>query len=125
MPSTRHAITASTAPTPNGNYSHCIRQTPNSSTLHICGFMGDDPSTGKVTGDIEAQTVQAIKNIKAVLEAAGSSLDKVVRRRIYIIDMTQFRVVDEVWGRWFEGPFPVSVSYFRLLLCICEMVFLC
>ncbi|KAJ9623976.1 hypothetical protein H2203_005423 [Taxawa tesnikishii (nom. ined.)] len=42
-------------------------------------------------------------NIKACLEAAGSSLDKVVRRRIYIIDMKQFRKVDEIWGSGFPS----------------------
>jgi 2-iminobutanoate/2-iminopropanoate deaminase len=42
------------------------------------------------------------------LEAAGSDLGKVVRRRIYIIDMKEFRKVDEVWGKWFEEPYPVS-----------------
>lgn len=71
--------------------------------------MGDDPSTGLiVSGGIVAQTTQAIKNIQACLEAAGSSLDKVVRRRIYILDMQQFREVDRVWGEWFEEPWPVS-----------------
>jgi 2-iminobutanoate/2-iminopropanoate deaminase len=47
-------------------------------------------------------------NIKACLEAAGSSLDKVVRRRIYIIDIKEFRKVDAIWGKWFEEPYPVS-----------------
>ena len=51
---------------------------------------------------------RAILNIKACLEAAGSDLDKVVRRRIYIIDMKEFRKVDAVWGEYFEKPYPVS-----------------
>lgn len=73
--------------------------------------MGDDPESGEiVSGGIEAQTERAILNIKAVLDAADSSLDKVVRRRIYIIDMSQFRKVDEIWGNFFEEPYPVSVS---------------
>ncbi|KAK8206881.1 hypothetical protein M8818_004716 [Zalaria obscura] len=106
MPSTRQAVHATAAPRPNGNYSHVIRQ---GDTLHVAGWMGDDPETGKIVeGGIEAQTERAILNIKACLEAAGSSLDKVVRRRIYIIEMGQFRTVDEVWGRWFEEPWPVS-----------------
>ena len=127
MPSTRQAVYAENAPKPNGNYSHVIRQ---GNILHVAGWMGDDPETGKiVSGGIEAQTVmhspscrlriyktdtdktlqeRSVQNIKACLEAAGSSLDKVVRRRIYIIDMKQFRQVDEIWGRWFEEPYPVS-----------------
>jgi len=127
MPTSRQAVYAEKAPKPNGNYSHVIRQ---GSILHVAGWMGDDPETGKiVSGGIEAQTVihslccrssvywtdtdatfqeRSIQNIKACLEAAGSSLDKVVRRRIYIIDMKQFRQVDEIWGNWFEEPYPVS-----------------
>ena len=104
--STRNAIHSPNAPKPNGNYSHAVRSSQ--STLHVCGFMGDDPTTGKVSGDIAEQTERAILNIKAVLEASGSSLDKVVRRRIYIVDMTQFRVVDKIWGQYFKEPFPVS-----------------
>lgn len=62
---------------------------------------------------------RAIMNIKACLEAAGSSLDKVVRRRIYIIDMKQFRKVDEIWGKWFSEPYPGKSCPFLLsgLLC--------
>lgn len=51
---------------------------------------------------------QAILNIQACLEAAGSNLDKVVRRRIYIIAMSEFRKVDAMWAKYFEQPFPVS-----------------
>ena len=51
---------------------------------------------------------QAIDNIEACLEAAGSSLDKVVRRRIYIIKMEEFRIVDEIWGKRLSKPYPVS-----------------
>ena len=77
MPSTRNAISA------NGNYSHAVRA-QSTNTLHVAGFMGDDPVTNEIVpGGIEAQTERAILNIKTVLEAAGSNLDRVVRRRIY------------------------------------------
>lgn len=52
--------------------------------------------------------VQAIKNIASCLEAAGSRLEKVLQRRIYIIDMKQFRAVDRIWAEWVGEPFPVS-----------------
>lgn len=55
MPSSRDAVWVSKAPKPNGNYSHVVRQ---GNTLHIAGWMGDDPETGKIVeGGIEAQTV--------------------------------------------------------------------
>ncbi|THX90444.1 hypothetical protein D6D05_00477 [Aureobasidium pullulans] len=75
MPSQRQAIHASSAPKPNGNYSHVHR---------------------------------AILNIKACLLAANSSLDKIVRRRIYLMKMSDFRKVDEIWAEYFEEPYPVS-----------------
>lgn len=51
---------------------------------------------------------QALRNIQSCLEAGGSSLDKVVRRRIYITDIKQFREVDAIWAEWVAEPFPVS-----------------
>ena len=70
MASSRKAIHAPNAPAPNGNYSHVVRA---SGLLFLAGWMGDDPSTGKIVeGGIEAQTKQAIDNIRACLEAAGS-----------------------------------------------------
>jgi len=71
--------------------------------------MGDDPETGDIVpGGIEAQAERAILNIKACVEAAGSSLDKVMTRRIYMIEMKDFRKVVAVWDRYFEEPYPVS-----------------
>ena len=106
MPSSCQAIHATNAPKPNGNYSHAVHS---GNTLHLAGWMGDDPTTGRIISeDIEAQSERATLNIKSVLEAAGLSLDKVVSRRIYMIDMNEFRKVDAVWARFFEEPFPVS-----------------
>lgn len=71
--------------------------------------MGDDPTTSLIVpGGIVPQTHQAIANISACLSAAGSSLSKVVRRRIYIMDMKDFREVDRIWAEYFTEPFPVS-----------------
>ena len=61
-----------------------------------------------VSSDIEAQTERAILNIQAVLEAAGSALDQVVSRKIYLLDMQEFRKMDAVWTRHFKEPYPVS-----------------
>lgn len=63
MPSLRQAVHASAAPKPNGNYSHVIRQ---GNTLHVAGWMGDDPKTGKIVeGGIEAQTVRLTTSLSA------------------------------------------------------------
>lgn len=55
---------------------------------------------------IKEQTTQVMQNLKAVLEAAGSSLDKVVKATIFIKDMTEFKLIDEVYGSFFNGNFP-------------------
>lgn len=86
MPSSCQAVHVTE---PNGNYSHAVRS---GNMLYIAGWMGDDPATGQIPSqDIEGQTEQATLNIKAVLDAAGLSLDTVVSRKIYIIDMKEFR----------------------------------
>ena len=129
QPYKRQTFSAPAAPAPNGNYSHAVLQ--QSATLHVAGWMGDDPKTGDIVeGGIGAQTVsikkistaptinthidhiqsqhQAMHNIRACLEAGGSSLEKVVRRRIYIIDIKQFREIDAIWAEYVKPPFPVS-----------------
>ncbi|PIG69612.1 hypothetical protein AARAC_002749 [Aspergillus arachidicola] len=106
MSSSRQAVWAPDAPKPNANYSHAVIS--KAGTIYLAGWMGDDPATGKIVeGGIEAQTVRreerierAILNIKACLEAAGSSLDKVLTRRIYIIPLEDFRKVTAVWDRY-------------------------
>jgi len=108
QPYTRQSFHSPSAPAPNGNYSHAIIQ-QSTATLHIAGWMGDDPKTGKIVeGGIAAQTHQAMQNIQSCLQAANSSLDKIVRRRIYIIDIKQFREVDAIWAEWVGPPYPVS-----------------
>lgn len=108
MPSSRLAISTPNAPHPAGNFSQAVRS---GSTLYLSGFLGDDPTTREIVSDsIEAQTEQAIRNMQAVLEAAGCSLDCVVSRRIYVLDVKELRQVDRVWGEWFEEPHPVSTA---------------
>lgn len=100
------ALTTKNAPKPNGNYSHVVRS---GNHLYLCGFMGDDATTAKILHNkIEGQTRQIMRNIEACLQAAGSSLDKIISRRIYMIDMNEFRIVDRIWGEWIKEPYPVS-----------------
>lgn len=66
---TRHALSAESAPKPNGNYSHAVLQ--QSATLHVAGWMGDDPSTGDIVkGGIGAQTVSPITAIPRATDRA-------------------------------------------------------
>jgi 2-iminobutanoate/2-iminopropanoate deaminase len=112
----RQAFNAQAAPKPNGHYSHCVKSTPTNGFLHMCGFMGDDPASGTIVeGGLEAQTEQAMKNVKAVLDAAGSDFERVVRRRIFIVNMTPqaVKAVDGITANWFKEPYPVSVRSFE------------
>lgn len=61
---------------------------------------------GSVSADITQQTHQALKNLKAVLEAAGSSMEKVVKTTVFISDMDQFGAINAVYEQYFTKPFP-------------------
>lgn len=61
---------------------------------------------GLISEDTAEQTRQCLENLKAVLEAAGSSLDKVVKTTVFIADMEQFGVINEVYARFFAQPYP-------------------
>lgn len=61
---------------------------------------------GLISEDTVEQTRQCLENLKAVLEAAGSSLDKVVKTTVFIADMEQFGVINEVYARFFAQPYP-------------------
>ena len=61
---------------------------------------------GSVSGEIAEQARQALENLKAVLEAAGSSMDKVVKTTVFITDMGQFGVINEVYQSYFAQPYP-------------------
>ncbi|HEX8905525.1 MAG TPA: Rid family hydrolase, partial [Longimicrobiaceae bacterium] len=57
-----------------------------------------------------AQTEQALRNLRAVLEAAGRTLDDVVRVGVYLADMGDFAAMNEVYARWFERPYPARTT---------------
>ena len=66
-----------------------------------------DPATGQVVeGGVEEQTRQVFANIKAVLEEAGSGLDKVLKTTCFLKDMGDFTVVNEIYGGYFDGEYP-------------------
>lgn len=67
-----------------------------------------DPATGEIVGtNVEEQTEQVLKNVKAVLEEAGSSMDKVLKTTVFIKDMNDFAVINGVYAKFFtEGSYP-------------------
>jgi len=97
-------ITTSKAPTPAGHYSQAI---VHNGMVYVSGQLAIDPDTGeKILGSIEDQTEQAIKNIAAILEAAGSSLDRVIKTTVYISDIQLWDRVNQVYARYFGDHRP-------------------
>lgn len=75
--------------------------------IFCSGQVAKDPTTGEVvTGDLEAQTKQVLDNLKAVLESAGSSLEKVVKVTVFLTDMTDFEKMNEVYKTYFSKDPP-------------------
>ena len=70
-----------------------------------------DPQTGQfVAGGVAEQTEQVLRNLRAVLEAAGSSLDWVVKTTVFLADMKDFAAMNEVYGRYFETAPPARAT---------------
>ena len=100
----RQPIHSDRAPAAIGPYSQAVRR---GETVFLSGQTPLDPATGLlVEGDIEAQARRAFDNLKAVCEAAGGSLDDVVRLGLYLIDLDQFARVNAVMSDYFEAPYP-------------------
>ena len=100
----RQPIHTDRAPAAIGPYSQAVRR---GETVFLSGQIALDPDTGLlVEGGIEAQARRAFDNLKAVCEAAGGSLDDVVRLGLYLTDLGQFAVVNQVMSEYFDAPYP-------------------
>ena len=102
--SDRTIVSTDGAPAAIGPYSQGVK---GAGLVHCSGQIAMDPATGEVIGDdAVTQAEGALKNLQAVLEAAGSSLDKVLKCNVYIVDMGEFAAINEVYGRFFTGDSP-------------------
>ena len=100
----REAVSTSAAPAAIGPYSQAIRA---GSWLFVSGQIPLDPETSAlVEGDITIQTHRVFRNLAGILEAAGTSLDRVVRATVYLADMNDFAAMNEVYGRFVADPPP-------------------
>lgn len=100
----KQEITSNNAPAVIGPYSQAIR----TGTMVICsGQIGIDPKTGNlVEGGIKEQTKQVLENIKSVLEAAGCTLENVVKTTVFLTHMDDFGAMNEIYGSVFAKPYP-------------------
>lgn len=107
-------ISTGAAPKAIGPYSQA---TVHNGLVFASGQIPLDPVTGQVVeGDIAEQTERVLENLKAVLEAAGSSLAQVLKTTVYLKDMTEFPVMNGVYGRYFaeNPPARATVEVARL-----------
>ncbi|HVJ36426.1 MAG TPA: RidA family protein [Stenotrophomonas sp.] len=102
---TRQIIHTDQAPAAIGPYSQAVRA---GNTVYFSGQIPLDPASGEIVGgaDIGAQARRAFDNLKAVAEAAGGSLDRIVRLGLYLTDLGQFAAVNAVMQEYFQAPFP-------------------
>ena len=97
---THQAITTPDAPAPVGPYNQAVQA---GGWLYCSGQIPLDPATGEMVGggDVEAETRQVLRNLKAVLSAAGTEAAKVVRTTVYLVDLADFQAVNTIYAELF------------------------
>ncbi|RKZ00537.1 MAG: RidA family protein [Candidatus Hydrothermota bacterium] len=96
-------IVSSKAPSAIGPYSQAIEV---DGFVFTAGQIGIDPQTGQLVDGIEAQAERALMNIKAVLEAAGCTMNDVVKTTIFMVDIADFPKVNAIYEKFFDEPYP-------------------
>jgi 2-iminobutanoate/2-iminopropanoate deaminase len=100
----RNVVSTPDAPKAIGPYSQAIRA---NGFVFVSGQVAIDPATQQViSGDVGAQTDRVLKNLSAILKAADSGLDKVVRSTVFLKNMNDFAAMNEVYGKYFSAAPP-------------------
>ena len=100
----KEVIATDRGPKAIGPYSQAIRA---NGLLFVSGQIALDPSTQLLAaGDIKAQTERVMENLKGIVEAAGSALDRVVRTTVFLADMSEFAAMNDIYGRYFPAQPP-------------------
>lgn len=104
----KEKVTTEDAPAAIGPYSQAIKA---NGFVFVSGQVALDPRTGQLVGeDVKAQTRRVLENIKAILEASGSSLDKVVKATVYLKDLNHFNQMNEIYGEYFKENPPARAT---------------
>ena len=105
---TRQIIRTDAAPKAIGPYSQAVRV---GDTVYVYGQIPLDPASGTlVSGDIEAETRRVIKNLQAIVQAAGGTLAQVVKVTIFLTDLAHFAVVNQLMASYFREPYPARAT---------------
>lgn len=103
----RRVIHTANAPAAIGTYSQAI-QTGN--TVYLSGQIGLDPHSMQLVDGIEAQIRRVFDNVKAVCEAADGSLADIAKINIFLIDLANFQLVNQIMGEYFAEPYPARAA---------------
>jgi 2-iminobutanoate/2-iminopropanoate deaminase len=100
----RDAVSTKEAPQAIGPYSQAIKA---NGFVFVSGQVAIDPATGQlITGDVSAQTERVLKNLSAILKAAGTGLDRAVRTTVFLKNMNDFAAMNEAYGRFWKSAPP-------------------
>jgi reactive intermediate/imine deaminase len=105
--SNKFVIQTPDAPAAIGTYSQAVRV---DNTVYLSGQIGLDPNTMLMVEGIEAQVHRVFQNLRAVADAAGSSLNDVVKLNIYLTDLAHFAKVNEIMATYFHQPYPARAA---------------
>src|SRR3954462_14927548 len=100
-------VTSGNLPMPVGPYSPGMKF---GNLVFVSGQAGRDPATGNIAESVEAQTEQVLKNIATILEAAGTSMQHVIRCGVFLVDMKEFPRMNEVYARVFGSHRPARTT---------------
>lgn len=99
----KRVISTTQAPGAIGPYSQAIQI---GDLLFASGQLGLIPETGQLAEGVEGQTTQALRNVEAILAASGYGLENVVKTTVFLHDMNDFAKVNEIYGGFFQVPYP-------------------
>jgi 2-iminobutanoate/2-iminopropanoate deaminase len=104
----KEIISTENAPGAIGPYSQAVKT---SNLIFVSGQIPIDPTTGEfVSDEIKSQTEQVLQNLSAILEAAGSRLENVVKTTVFLADMNDFAAMNEIYGRYFSEHKPARAT---------------
>lgn len=100
----KEIVSTPNAPAAVGAYSQAVKV---NGMLFASGQLGLNPATGDFAGaDFKSQAEQSLKNVKAIVEAAGTTMDKVVKVSVFMADMADFAALNELYSQYFTQPYP-------------------
>ena len=103
----KQTISTSAAPAAIGTYSQAVKV---GNTVYLSGQIGLDPASMQLVEGIEAQARRVFDNLKAVIEAAGGSMSDIVKLNVFLLDLSNFALVNTIMAEYFTQPYPARAA---------------